>query len=45
MALTQVQFSEDEEKIILAVREKFKLNKPDAVKKMVSSYKNGETLL
>lgn len=45
MVLTQVLFSEDEEEVILMVREKFKLNKPNAVRKIVNSYIIGKTLL
>ncbi len=42
MALTQVDFDEKEEKIIAEVSKKYNLNKPKAVKKIVSEYKNGK---
>ncbi len=38
MALTQVDFNEDEEKIIEKVCKEYKLNKPKAVRKIVSEY-------
>ncbi len=44
MSLAQINFDDNEEDIIMLVRRKFKLNKPEAVKKIVSEYKikNGE---
>jgi hypothetical protein len=39
MALTQIDFDEKEEKIILEVSKKYKLNKPKTIKKIVSEYK------
>jgi len=38
MALTQVDFDEKEEEIILKVSKNEKLNKPKTVKKIVSEY-------
>lgn len=35
MALTQIDFDEDEEKIIKEVSEKYNLNKPKAIRKIV----------
>ena len=40
MALTQIDFNDTEEEIIKKVREKTKLNKPKAVRKIVSDYKD-----
>lgn len=42
MALTQIDFDEREEKIIEKVSKKNKINKPKAVKKIVSEYKDGK---
>ncbi len=42
MALTQIDFNEREEKIIAEVSKKYKLNKPKAIKKIVSEYKNAK---
>ena len=39
MALTQIDFDDEEEKIIEKVSNKYKLNKPKAVKKIISEYK------
>ena len=39
MALTQIEFEEKEERIIEEVSKKYKLNKPKAVKKIISEYK------
>ena len=39
MALTQIDFDEREEKIINEVSKKYDLNKPKAIKKIVSEYK------
>ena len=39
MSLTQIDFEESEEKIIREVSQKFKLNKPKTVKKIVAEYK------
>ncbi len=39
MALTQVDFDENEEKIIEKVSKDHKLNKPKSVRKIVSEYK------
>ncbi len=39
MALTQVDFDENEEKIIEKVSKKHKTNKPKTVKKIVSEHK------
>ena len=39
MALTQVDFDEREEKIIEEVSKNYRLNKPKAVRKIVSEYK------
>jgi len=41
MALTQVDFDEKEEKIIEKVSKEYNLNKPKAVRKIVSEY-NGK---
>ncbi len=40
MALTQVDFDEREEDVIEKVSRKYNLNKPRAVRKIVSEYKN-----
>ena len=40
MALTQIDFDEKEEKIISEVSKEYKLNKPKAIKKIISEYKN-----
>ncbi len=40
--LTQIDFDEKEEKIISDVSKEFKLNKPKAIKKIISEYKNGK---
>ena len=42
MALTQVDFDENEENIIEKVSKKYKTNKPKTVKKIVSEYKENE---
>ena len=42
MALTQVDFDEEEEKIIDYISKEFNLNKPKAVKKIVKDYKKYE---
>ncbi len=42
MALTQVDFDEKEEKAIEKVSKKYNLNKPKAVRKIVSEYKNDD---
>ncbi len=42
MALTQIDFDEREEEIINKVSKKFNLNKPKAIKKIISEYKNGK---
>jgi len=39
MALTQIDFNESEEKIIELVEKKYHLNKPRAIRKIVSEYK------
>ena len=39
MALTQIDFDENEEKIIEEVSKKYNLNKPKAVKKIILEYK------
>jgi hypothetical protein len=39
MALTQVDFDEDEEKIIEGISKKYGYNKPKSVKKIVSEFK------
>lgn len=39
MALTQIDFDDDEEEIIERVEKKYKLNKPKAVRKMVKEYR------
>ena len=39
MALTQIDFDNKEEKIIEKVSKRYKLNKPKAVKKIISEYK------
>lgn len=39
MALTQIDFSDEEEKIIEEVSKKYNLNKPKAVKKIISEHK------
>ena len=39
MALTQIDFDEREERIIESVSKEFKLNKPKAIKKIISDYK------
>ena len=39
MALTQIDFEEGEEKIIELVSKKYGLNKPKAVKKIISEHK------
>ncbi len=39
MALTQVDFEDCEENIIKKIMQKFSLNKPKAVRKIVSEYK------
>ena len=39
MALTQIDFSDKEEKIIEEVSKKYNFNKPKAVKKIVSEHK------
>lgn len=46
MGLTQIDFDEKQEEVIMKVRKKFKLNKPDAIKKMINSfYYEEESLL
>lgn len=42
MALTQVDFDDNEEKIIEKVSKEHKLNKPKAVRKIVSEHKEKE---
>lgn len=42
MALTQIDFNEDEEEIIRKVSKKYKLNKPKSIKKIISKYKEGK---
>jgi len=39
MALTQIDFDDNEEKIIEGVSKKYKLNKPKSVKKIISEHK------
>lgn len=39
MALTQIDFDDDEEQIIDSVSKEFKLNKPKSVKKIINNYK------
>ncbi len=39
MALTQIDFDDKEERIIEEVSKKYRLNKPKAVKKIISEYK------
>ena len=39
MALTQIDFDEKEERIIEGVSKKYNLNKPKAIKKMISEHK------
>ena len=39
MALTQIDFDEKEEKIIEEISKKYGLNKPKAIKKIVSKHK------
>ena len=39
MSLTHIDFDDKEEKIISKVSKEFKLNKPKAIKKIVSDYK------
>ncbi len=39
MALTQIDFEEREEKIIEEVSKKYNLNKPKAIKKIISEHK------
>lgn len=39
MALTQIDFDEKEEEIISEVSKKYELNKPKAVKKIISEHK------
>ncbi len=41
MALTQIDFNEKEEKTIEEISKKYKLNKPKAVKKIISEHKEG----
>ena len=42
MALTQIDFDEKEERIIEKVSKKYKINKPKAVKKIVSEFKEDD---
>lgn len=39
MALTQIDFDDNEEKIIDEVSKRYNLNKPKAIKKIVSKHK------
>ena len=39
MALTQIDFDDKEEKIIDKVSDKYDLNKPKAIKKIISEHK------
>jgi hypothetical protein len=39
MALTQIDFDEKEEKIIEEVSNKYNLNKPKAIKKIINEHK------
>ncbi len=39
MALTQIDFDDKEEKIIEIVSKEYKLNKPKAIKKIISEHK------
>ncbi len=39
MALTQIDFDEKEEKIIEEISKRYNLNKPKAIKKIVSEHK------
>lgn len=39
MALTQIDFTDEEEEVIDKVSKKYKLNKPKAVRKIVSEHK------
>lgn len=45
MALTQVNFNEEEEKIIKRVSDNLKLNKPDTIRRMISSFNDEEELI
>lgn len=38
MALTQIDFDEKEEKIILDISKKYKLNKPKTVRMIIAKY-------
>ena len=42
MALTQIDFDEKEEKVIEEVCKKYKLNKPKAVRRIVSEHGESE---
>ena len=39
MALTQIDFDEKEEKIIEKVSKKYRINKPQSVKRIISEHK------
>jgi len=39
MALTQVDFDNNEEKIIEGISKRYKLNKPKTIRKIISEYK------
>jgi len=41
MALTQIDFNDDEEKIIEKVSKTHKTNKPKTIRKIISEYKEG----
>ena len=38
MTLTQIDFTEKEEELIFKIRQKFNLNKPNAVKKIIELF-------